>query len=45
MAPEQLDLQLGEVGIGAPNITPSCSLYLIVVLPNVGNTVHLATPQ
>ena len=40
MAPEQLDLQLGEVGIGAPNITPSCSLYLIVSGAGVARRTH-----
>jgi hypothetical protein len=40
---EALELQLpAMVGVGAPTITPSCSLYAIVVLPNVGHTLHRA---
>jgi hypothetical protein len=43
---EALDLQIaGTFGIGAPTITPSCSLYAIVVLANVGHTLHLALPR
>jgi hypothetical protein len=43
---EALDLQLPAMsGVGAPTITPSCSLYAIVVLQNVGHTLHRALPR
>jgi hypothetical protein len=40
---QALDLQLPATSaVGAPNITPDCSLYLIVVLPSIGHTMHQA---
>jgi hypothetical protein len=43
---EPLELQLPAMaGFGAPTITPSCTLYVIVVLPSVGYTLHAALLQ
>ena len=44
-APAQLDLQVFHPGVGAPNITPSCTLYLIVVQPLTGYMIHAAGLQ
>jgi hypothetical protein len=47
-APERLELglhQTANVAVGAPNITPSCSLYMIAVIPAIGSTVQVARPQ
>ncbi len=44
-APAQLDLQLVALTMGSPNITPSCTLYLIVAGPGASYIVYAAALQ
>lgn len=44
-APQLLELGVPHPGIGAPNITPSCNLYFVVIVPAQGQAVYLAAPQ
>ena len=47
--PSELDFGLPDNTFGAPNVTPNCSLYMVVVvnLPAGGSelSVQLARPQ
>lgn len=49
-APTELDFGLPDNTFGAPNVTPSCSLYVVMVAPPPGggvsaSSVQLARPQ